>query len=1051
MQTVLTNGQISRPIEDVIRERLVKGSGNTFLFIVSTEQGRLKRQRECLAHAPCRAVAGLNIYTFESLVKRLSRHSGVQRPISRGLQMLWLREIVDGGQYPSLKSKPEIPLPQRAVAQLLSAISQLKTNGIDASQMRVDSADSAFRNSTAGTEALADFIEIYENYSERLGDQWIDWAGVHGAIANRLTKGGIRGNQLMRRGFPDVDLVVADKVNDFSRVDLSILEGIAQDPGLEMYITFNWDARNDALFGHVKQSYTRFLNLGFHGVDESENRSSRSMTLTPHFARNLFRKIQGVQPSVKNLNVTSRITVLKAHNRVKEVEAVAELIKGQVLGDGSLSRHRICLTYYNLERYAPLIREIFPIYGIAYTLDEGTLLSASPFAAALFSLLDKIEENVISTFGDGLWNPYFIIENPASLIADCNFGPEMLPGEFRKSVARLMQISRVRQQILNLEGTVLREADPSSIEREIGAFRSVESLIAELVEFLISHHGDEQSHPLRSYIDWLRLMASQTTYHLKPQTRSGVSVLSLAQTSGLKFDIVILGGLIDGEFPATFQPDDFLPPNQRRTASDLLREHRFLFYQALNLFREHLYLVVPDRDGEVNLIQSPFIDELGRIADFTTEQAQSDVLSSPEYFLKHYGRYVWAQLEVSDSSGTPLPFQFSDLTPAVRRTLPTVEHGVRVEKSRSITHDMIHYDGCISSELLSASSREALVNFRIQPYSVGKLESYGRCPFQYFSKYVLLRPEPGKEEDGDGPTSLGKGLRLHEILFEFYNQRRDKLPIAQCTDSEFDKALQELTQIAKNALGVYDPDNLFWEVEMETIIGGKGKRGILPRFLAQERERELKVEPRYFEVRFGHGNSSISADPILGSSEPMNVGGVDLAGKIDRVEIGDGIFTIGDYKTGTSMPKIRAIREGRSLQLPIYLVVVQKLLKKLILEDFQAVGGIYYILRENGKAELGIGDRQYNGIAFKAHSNNHQLLPKNSNPKLHQVSPDFDYEEETIQSVIDRSVMYVSDYVSSISNGQFPLTPHDPKDVCAYCDFKRICRIGAIVEDDSAR
>ena len=96
--------------------------------------------------------------------------------------------------------------------------------------------------------------------------------------------------------------------------------------------------------------------------------------------------------------MTSRITVLKARDRVKEVEAVAELIKEQVLGDGSPSRHRICLTYYNLERYAPLIREVFPIYGIAYTLDEGTLLSASPFAAALFSLLDKIEENVISIF-----------------------------------------------------------------------------------------------------------------------------------------------------------------------------------------------------------------------------------------------------------------------------------------------------------------------------------------------------------------------------------------------------------------------------------------------------------------------------------------------------------------------------------------------------------------------------------------------------------------------------------------------------------------------------
>ena len=755
-------------------------------------------------------------------------------------------------------------------------------------------------------------------------------------------------------------------------------------------------------------------------------------------------------PCVKKLNLTDRITLLKARDRVKEVEAAAELIKGRSQSERPPALHRICLAYYDLKRYAPIIHEVFPIYDIPYTLDEGTRLATSPFAAAFFSLLDKIEQRLISPPEDGLRSPYFVIENLKALLVDCKFNAEMTPGEFSNSIARLMRVSSVRQRILDKEGTVLREAYPFGIEREIGAFRNVESLIVELVEFLVSLHGEEQSHPLRLYIDWLKLMASQTTCHLRPQTDSGVLALSLAQTKGLDFDTVILGGLVDGEFPETFRQDAFLPLNRRRKASDLRREQRLLFYQALTSFRERLYLVVPERDDGMHLTQSPFIDELERIADFTTEGTKSDVLFSPEDFLKRYGQHVWARSEGSDSHNAPLPFQISDLGSAVRRTLPIVERSVRVEKSRGITHHLPQYEGRLSPDLVRASGREALNDFRNQTYSVVKLESYGQCPFQYFSKYVLLPPKLGVQEDEDGPTSLGKGIALHDILFGFYSQRRDKPPIAQCADAEFEKAVQELTQIATDALNAYDADNLFWEIEMENIVGGKDKRGILPRFLGQEREREFQVAPRYFEVEFGHGNSSIARNSILSSSEPVKVGGVNLSGRIDRVEIGDGIFTIGDYKTSANVPKIRAIQEGRSLQLPIYLVVVRQLLKELIFEDMQAAGGIYYILGENGKAELGIGDRNYNGIAFGASPNNHQLLPKNPNSKRRREAPDFDSEEQTMQSVIEQSIRYVSGYMSSISNGKFPLTPHDPKLVCRHCDFKRICRIGALAEDDTS-
>ena len=509
MQTVLTNGKTSRPVEDVIRDRLENGNGNTLLFIVPTEQARLKRQRECLGHAPYRALTGLNIYTFENLIKRLARHTGAQRPVSRALQMLWLRGIVNGGQYPALKAGDEIPLPDRTIAELLNAINQLKTNGIDASKMRAESADSMFHELTADAGALADFVTIYENFSERLGDQWTDWASVHGAIADRLAKEKKQRNRLIRSNFPDVDLVVAESIDVFAGADLSILEGIVQLPGLVTYVTFDWDAQNNDLFGHVEQRYTRFLELGFHQVGELENCSSWNSTVAEHFSQNLFRKIEGVRPSVEKLNLTNCITLVKTRDRVKEVEAVAEFIKGQILDGSSSALHRICLTYYNLERYVPLIRELFPIYGVPYTLHEETPLSTSPFAGAFFSLLDKIDENVTSRSEERLQNPYFIIENLAQVAADCEFDSAMSPSAFRQSVASLIQISRPKQQILNQEGTVLREVHPSIIEQEIGAFGSVESLIAELVEFLSSHHGDKRPHPLRSYIDWLRFMASQ--------------------------------------------------------------------------------------------------------------------------------------------------------------------------------------------------------------------------------------------------------------------------------------------------------------------------------------------------------------------------------------------------------------------------------------------------------------------------------------------------------------------------------------------------------------
>ena len=69
---------------------------------------------------------------------------------------------------------------------------------------------------------------------------------------------------------------------------------------------------------------------------------------------------------------------------------------------------------------------------------------------------------------------------------------------------------------------------------------------------------------------------------------------------------------------------------------------------------------------------------------------------------------------------------------------------------------------------------------------------------------------------------------------------------------------------------------------------------------------------------------------------------------------------------------------------------------------------------------------------------------------------------------LERVGGYVQQYVDSISNGKFPLitrvetfvdskedgdapiTPRNKTASCSYCDYKRICRVGAISETPSS-
>ena len=111
----------------------------------------------------------------------------------------------------------------------------------------------------------------------------------------------------------------------------------------------------------------------------------------------------------------------------------------------------------------------------------------------------------------------------------------------------------------------------------------------------------------------------------------------------MEFDTVFLGDFVESRFPGNYRPDPLLPEVPYRDEEELLRDNRFLFYRVLKSFRERLYLLIPKREGEADLIPSPFLRQLKAITN--VEEIEP---ANPAHAVSRLPQYV-RQLYVDNS------------------------------------------------------------------------------------------------------------------------------------------------------------------------------------------------------------------------------------------------------------------------------------------------------------------------------------------------------------------------------------------------------------------
>lgn len=439
-------------------------------------------------------------------------------------------------------------------------------------------------------------------------------------------------------------------------------------------------------------------------------------------------------------------------------------------------------------------------------------------------------------------------------------------------------------------------------------------------------------------------------------------------------------------------------------------------------------------DENTELVPSSFIDAVTRIVDVQDYRHEippvyRNNIYSKDELIRYCGTMIGMNPELQ-----AVPSRLVRYADDLSAILDHMRNSFRVEAGRLDGTPFPEYNGVLGGQI-DDESAAALQRLKEHTYSVTQLESYGVCPFQYFANRVL-RLNVIKEVEEE-LTPLERGGVLHEILFEFYLSRRErKLPVLQrLGEREYAEAVRELLEIANRKLGELNIPDIFWEIEKEKITGSANRKGILREFLEMERSSTLTVAPRYFEVAFGpQVGSGRQIDPDLKYDQPISAGDVGLRGKIDRIDVGENIFRIVDYKTGKTISGRKELDRGISLQLPIYLFAVEYMLAAKTETPIEAAAGVYDVLRSPVQEKLGLGNNEYRDQAFTVKKSSRQIVN----------------DRKELTGVIAQAVRFVNEYVDNIAAGNFPVMPKAPELSCRHCNFQTICRIRPEMIADTA-
>jgi hypothetical protein len=460
------------------------------------------------------------------------------------------------------------------------------------------------------------------------------------------------------------------------------------------------------------------------------------------------------------------------------------------------------------------------------------------------------------------------------------------------------------------------------------------------------------------------LLAAATISHNRVG-REGVALLTPLELRGLSFSTVVFTGLAEGGFPVRGRPDPLLGDGLRRGLNELpgirlpLAEERdaesaLLFGLVCEAARDRLLLLAPRTDAGSGRPRLPsrFTLRLASLAAGVPVGQEEYLSGRPlSAVWRHVGgapafaegavwvdgeeRDVAALLALSQSGARRSALAYLQAvlgdTGAADRRLSAW----RASQGSSVGP----WDGLLDARARAALAARHPFSGELHPTS---LERYITCPWVFLLRgvYGLEAPEePGDSLDMD---AMQYGSLVHAILEDVYLRViEDDLDLEgalAAADTAWDLRCAEAERSGITGAA------LAWEV----------RRDLLREDLRESIRRDPVFaaddgRPRGVEWRFGDRH----AIPVVLTLDDGRE--ARFSGRLDRVDqTADGARVV-DYKTGAGSTEKDRLKDGLSVQLPVYQLAVRQAWGALVPGEEQpaSITSLYRLVsRKGGFREL---------------------------------------------------------------------------------------------------
>ncbi|MEM9511013.1 MAG: PD-(D/E)XK nuclease family protein, partial [Cyanobacteria bacterium P01_E01_bin.35] len=525
--------------------------------------------------------------------------------------------------------------------------------------------------------------------------------------------------------------------------------------------------------------------------------------------------------------------------------------------------------------------------------------------------------------------------HPQGLIAWQKLGVDLSLLDWHSSQERSVWIDRLLQILSDWD--ILENA--KSWAREIVAYYRLQEGLRELAK------PPTQQLTKSAFSTEIQEILALLTIPAQPG-RGGIKLHSPTSLRGTNYPYVFVLGTAEGLLPAEIADERILDFHDRKqlvkqgfklkTAVDLAQQETFDFYCLLNVPTENIVFSYPELIAQNTILPSPYLSRLGLKPTPVNNLPVTSIEQARQLYLR--------QPDLLSTTAHSL-LSISEIT-----------HQWQVETQRESAITPDQYDGIIGISIDPQS----------KIFSASQLTQLGQCPFKWFSARLLKLKEL-KEAESDLSAAV-RGVLYHRCL---------ELSLS---------AIKTASDLIK-----FDQQQL---AQAFTIAEQELKLTELPGWSAQRQEHLDLLTLNLSSKEFLSDEREVIATETKFN---MQWHGLQIQGKVDRIDRTPTGLTVIDYKTSGTIPAGVKDDTGKA-NLDVQLAVYQD----AIAEQYP--------------------DQVIDTTAYYSLTQRKTISRPQKNPA------DLAAFAEKVKSHLEQ--------------GHYPVAPDIDRKACRYCDYDLVCRQG---------